>query len=100
MIKHIVLWKVKELHEGKDKKFITKKMKDDLEGLVGQIDVIKSLNVGIDISGNDNNYDVCLVSEFNDMNDLKAYATDPRHLEVGKYIKEVAISRVATDFEI
>lgn len=100
MIKHIVLWKVKESHEGRDKDYIVNKMKNDLEGLVGQINVIKSLNVGIDISGNDNNYDVCLVSEFNNMDDLNIYATDPRHLEVAKYIKEVAISRVATDFEI
>lgn len=99
MIKHIVNWKLKDFAEGKTKLENSNKMKKDLEGLVGKIDVIKSLEVGINIKEDPQNYDVVLVSEFKSMEDLKIYANDPRHVEVGRYIKLIVESRVAVDYE-
>lgn len=42
MIKHIVMWKFKEGNEQKISEFLK-----GLEGLVGQIDVIRSLKTGM-----------------------------------------------------
>ena len=40
-----------------------------------------------------------LTGEFENMDDLNSYATDPRHLAVASICKEIALERVAIDFE-
>jgi hypothetical protein len=64
MFKHIVVWKLKEFAEGASKEENARKMKVLLEGLKGKIRAIKSLEVGININGYPDSYDVILYSEF------------------------------------
>ncbi len=45
-------------------------------------------------------YDVSLVMEFDNMEDLSSYANDPRHLTVAKIAKENAEVRACVDFTI
>ena len=74
MIKHIVMWKFKENE--------TENMNKFLEGLISlkdKIDVIKDMQVGVNINEN-NNFDAVLISEFESMEDLKKYKEDPRHV--------------------
>lgn len=100
MLKHIVMWKLKENAEGNSKTENAEKIKRDLEALVGQIEVIRHLEVGININETSQNYDVVLVSEFDNMDDLSKYANDERHLKIVKYIKKVVESRIASDYII
>lgn len=99
MIKHIVNWKLKESALGNNKEVNAKRIKNDLEGLIDKIDVIKMLEVGINVNENCGNYDLVLVSEFETMEALNEYATHPLHLEVVKFVKEVVEDRVAVDYE-
>lgn len=98
MIKHIVMWKLKENAEGRSKHENAEIIKKDLEALVGQIDVIRHLEVGININETNQNYDVVLVSEFDNMDDLSKYANDERHLKVVKFVKMVVENRIAADY--
>ena len=93
MIKHIVMWKFKEGTEEKMNQFLK-----GLNGLVGQIEVIRSLQTGVKINPKEK-FNATLICEFDNMEDLNKYATDPRHLAVASICHEIALERVAVDFE-
>ena len=93
MIKHIVLWKIKEENKEENAKEIKKR----LEALVPKIDDIKKLEVGVNENGGE--YDAALVSEFESYDDLKAYDGHPEHLKVRQFIRSIAVTRAAVDYE-
>ena len=93
MIKHIVMWKFKEGNEQKISEFLK-----GLEGLVGQIDVIRSLKTGMNANAKEK-FGAVLECEFDSLEDLNAYATDPRHVAVASTIKDIALERACVDYE-
>ena len=100
MITHIVMWKLKEEAEGKTKQENAAEIKRRLESLVGVIEEIKSLRVGINLNDTDEaTYAACLVSEFESMEALARYQVHPEHKNVSAFVKEVRVARTAVDFE-
>lgn len=99
MIKHIVMWKLQEFADGRNKLENAKIIKEKLEALVGIIPEIVKLEVGIDILGTSQSYDVVLVSEFKSLEDLNIYANHPEHLKVGEFVGKVREDRIAVDYE-
>ena len=99
MIKHIVLWKLEDVAEGRTKLENAKIIKEKLEALVGIIPEIIKLEVGIDILGTNQSYDVVLVSEFKNLEELDTYAKHPEHVKVGEFVGKVRKDRVAVDYE-
>lgn len=96
MIKHIVTWNIKE--ENKEENM--KEMKRMLESLKGKIEEIVDIEVGININKSDAKKDIVLISEFKSLKDLDIYQNHPLHLEVGKFVKEIAIDRNVVDYEV
>ena len=68
-----------------------------LKALEDQIDVIKSMQIGKNIDNDE--YDAILISEFESLEDLQKYKTDPRHVRVSNMCKEIRTKRTAFDFE-
>lgn len=99
MIKHTVMWKLKESALNSSKSENATKIKTLLENLKHDIDVLKCIEVGIDCTDNTNNFDVILYSEFESLEDLSTYQVHPKHVEAGKFIKEVVESRACVDYE-
>ena len=64
MIKHIVMWKFKEGTEEKMNQFLK-----GLNGLVGQIEVIRSLQTGVNINPKEK-FSATLICEFDNMEDM------------------------------
>lgn len=100
MIRHIVMWKLKEFAEGNSKEINARKVKTSLESLKALIPSIVELEVGIDIGGTGSSYDVVLSTTFLNMEDLSAYQTHPEHMRVGEFIGKVREKRVVADYEI
>jgi len=100
MIKHIVMWKLKENAAGLNREQIAKKMKHDLESLAGVIEAIQRIEVGINILPSDAAFDVSLYSEFASWDDLKAYLNHPEHQKVVAFVREVVANRHVVDYEI
>ena len=46
-----------------------------------------------------NEYDAVLISEFETMEDLEKYKTNPEHLKVAKLCEKIRIDRQAIDYE-
>ena len=99
MIKHIVMWRFKDLAEGKSKRENMEIVKESLYALVPQIPEIKMMEIGFDVSGTDASADICLVTEFESLDTLKIYAEHPKHLAVASYVRKVADSRTVIDYE-
>ena len=82
MLKHIVMWKLKEFAEGKTKAENALIMKESLERLVGIVPEIISLQVGINEKESDMAYDAVLISTFANAEALARYKVHPEHVKV------------------
>ncbi len=98
MIKHIVMWKFKDSTNGKSKTENALEMKAKLENLVGEIDVLRSLEVGINDLYTDASYDMVLTTTFDSEADMKIYASHPLHVDVSNFCKSIRTSRVTVDY--
>lgn len=97
MVKHIVMWNIKE---DENKAEVLKTLKQKLEGLAHKIDVLKKIEIGFNYNLVPSAHDVVLYSEFLSKEDLEAYIVHPAHQEVGLYVKSVVKDRVVVDYEI
>ena len=100
MLKHIVLFKLKENAEGASKEENARKIKADLEALAGRIPQIRHLEVGINCIPGEAAYDIAVYSEFANDTDLSLYAKHPEHVKVAEFVGKVRESRVVVDYII
>lgn len=98
MLKHIVMWKLKETALGKGRAENAQILKEKLENLVGKIAEIRSLQVGINVKGSDMAYDAVLISAFENEEALEIYKNHPEHVKISTFCKEVRESRAFVDF--
>ena len=100
MIKHIVMWTIREGETPRAKFEKMAEVKARILDLKDRIHEIVSMDVYFNSpSAPDDNYDVILISEFNSWADLDAYQKHPLHLEVVEYIRNVRQNRVGIDYE-
>ena len=98
MVKHIILWNLKDEFSGEEKEKIKLGIKEGLEGLKGKIPGL--LDVNVYINGLESSTaDVMLDSSFEDENALKNYSVHPEHVAVadGK-VRPFTKARSCLDF--
>jgi len=93
MIKHIVMWKLKNKADAGI-------MKDKLEGLMGKIPGLIKLEVGINIDDSAQSADVVLYSELESEEALAGYQAHPEHQAVVPWVKAATISRTVVDYKV
>lgn len=99
MVKHVVSFKMKAFETPEQKAEKLAEIKLGLESLVSKIDVLKSMEVGINANPAEA-FDLCLVSEFETLEDVDVYAKHPEHVAVAVKIREHLESRVCVDYYI
>lgn len=100
MIKHIVMWRVKDKALGKTKEENIVEIKNMLENLEKYIAELKYIEVGINIENLTGSHDVILNTTFEDEAGLNAYQIHPKHLESAKFIRQVVMDRTCVDYEV
>ena len=100
MIKHIVMWRLKEIAHGNDLLTNATLIKEKLEALQGRVPGMTLLEVGLDFSRSESSGDVVLCSEFIDRKALDAYQISPEHLALGPFIGGAALERRMVDYEV
>ncbi len=100
MIKHIVMWTLKDEAEGATAAENGIKMKQILENLSGKIKELKHIEVSVDVFAAIPDCNVVLYSEFESKDDLDAYQVNPLHQECVAFIKQVVSSRNVIDYVI
>ena len=92
MVKHIVLFKLKDQ---KDRQ----KALNALNGMKGKIDGLLDLEAGADFLDSERSYDIALICTLKDRAALDYYQSHPVHQPVKKIMHEIRKSSVAVDFE-
>jgi len=98
MIKHIVMFKLKEWAEGSDKAANIKALKAKLEALPASIEEIKFFEVGINFIEASVAYDQVLVSEFESKEALYSYQKHAEHVRLANFVGKVCESRIVVDY--
>ena len=98
MIKHVVMWKLKDFAEGCDRKENANKIKTLLEGLKDKIEQIVYLEVGVNLNDSNMAFDAVLISEFQDIHGLEIYKNHPEHLKVADFVAKVRLDRAVVDY--
>jgi hypothetical protein len=75
------------------------KVKDLLLTLNGNVEVIRTLKVGVDIRRAESSYDVALIAAFDTKADYEAYLVHPFHVEVGNKLKSTIAAAASVCFE-
>lgn len=81
MVKHIILWTLKDTLSDEEKIAVKKGIKEGLEGLKGKIPGLLEIHVETEGLAS-SNADLMLDSSFEDEEALKAYAVHPDHVAV------------------
>lgn len=99
MVKHIILWKIKEEKTEEEKVEIKANVKKGLEGLQGQIPGLVSIHVQTDSLAS-STADLMLNSSFESEEALKNYAVHPAHVAVANSaVRPNMEVRMCLDFE-
>ena len=100
MVKHVILWTLKEEYSDAQKAEIKAGIKEGLEGLTGRIPGLLEIKVNTNPLAS-SNCDLMLDSSFENEEALKTYATHPEHVAVanGK-VRPHTSSRVCMDYEV
>ena len=100
MVKHIIIWTLKDTFSIEEKKNIKRAAKENLEALVEKIDGLIDLKVEINFLPTSNG-EMMLDSTFESFDALKGYAIHPAHQAVAnEFVRPYTSARSCVDFEI
>lgn len=100
MVKHVILWNLKEEYSAEEKEQIKKGMKEGLESLKGVVPGLLEIEISINPLPSAN-CDVMLYSVLESEEALKGYAVHPAHVEVANTkVRPFTATRVCMDCEI
>jgi hypothetical protein len=95
MITHIVLFKLADPTAEN-----LEATRNKLLSMDGRIDLLRYLEVGVDVIRSERSYDIALTTRFDSLEELQAYQIHPYHAgEVVPHMKSVCSAIVAVDYE-
>ena len=100
MVKHVILWQLKDELTDAQKTAAKAEIKNGLEGLAGKVPGLVEIKVNINGLPT-SNADVMLDSTLESFDALKAYAVHPAHVAVAEgAVKPNTKLRVCLDYEV
>lgn len=100
MVKHIILWQLKDELSEEEKKNVMAGIKEGLEGLKGVVPGLLEIHVQTE-KLESSNADVMLDSTLESEEALKGYAVHPAHVNVADTkVRPFTKSRVCIDYEL
>ncbi len=96
MVKHIILWQLKEEHNNLS---VKQNIKENLEALLGKIPGLLEIKVQTEGLAS-SNADIMLDSTFDSIASLEGYAVHPEHVFVADtFVRPFTQTRLCLDFE-
>ena len=100
MVRHVILWQLKEEYNDGEKREIKAGIKKGLEGLVGKVPGLVEVHVHTEGLAS-SNADLMLDSVLENEEALKGYAVHPEHVAIANSkVRPYTMSRTCLDFEI
>ncbi|MDY7579000.1 Dabb family protein [Herbaspirillum sp. RTI4] len=100
MLKHIVMWKLKEHAEGADKATNMRLFKEQLDACAAIVPGMLKFETALAQPGLEATYDVMLYSEFVSREALAAYSSHPQHAAMKPFAVAVREARQCFDYEV
>lgn len=97
VIRHILLFQFRDRGSASA---IAAEGKRRLEGMVGKVEQIRSLEAGVNVVHSARAYDLALTVTFDSLDDLDGYAVHPDHEVVAEWLRAQTESVVAADYEV
>lgn len=97
MVRHIVLFRLKESLSQAEKRDIAVRFKTAIEALPEVIGFIGKIEVGLNINENEK-FDIALYSEFETLDEVKAYSAHPSHVAAAGILTGHVNERACVDF--
>lgn len=95
MIKHVVMFKLLNKNKGN-----IEKATKSLKSLKGNIQVLLSLEIGVNFTKSERSHDIVLITEFENREALNLYQSHPNHIPVVKIMQNLCSSSVVVDYEL
>lgn len=100
MVKHLILWKLKDDITGEAKEKVLREMKVNLEALVGKVPGLLRLDIVTNPMAS-SNADVMLDSDLESADALSGYQSHPEHVAVANtYVRPFTEVRLCMDYEV
>ncbi len=100
MVKHIILWNLKDEFSAEEKAEIKRNIKINIEALVGKVPGLIDMKINIDPLPS-STADLMLDSTLESFEALKGYATHPEHVYAADtFVRPYTVNRSCLDFEI
>ena len=97
-IRHVVMWQVNG-ETPEEKATNAQVIRDALLPLLGRIPEIRALRLHDNLVPESRNADIILVSEFDSLEDLRAYQVHPEHEAAAERIRAVSAQRMVGDWQ-
>ena len=100
MVRHIILWTLKDELSPEEKEIREQGIKAGLESLVGKVPGLLSMNIRLEKLPT-STVDLMLDSTFESFEALKGYSVHPEHVYVANtFVRPYTANRACIDFEI
>lgn len=98
MVKHIILWELKDEFSIAEKENIKRGIKTELEGLKDKIPGLIDIQVHYEVLGS-SDAEIILDSTFEDIDALKNYSIHPEHVQAANaYVRPYTKTRTCIDY--
>ena len=95
MVTHIVLFKLKDNSPAS-----INAAKDKLLSMNGKVDLLRHLEVGLDVIHSARSYDIALYTKFDSLDDLQAYQAHSYHGgDVAPFMREASEAVAVVDYQ-
>lgn len=99
MLRHLVMWKLKDFAEGNQKKDNARLLKEKLEALRDVIPGVMDIEVGINAGTSEYaNFDVILDISFDNYDEMVRYQLHSEHRKMAEWIGKVIEARSSVDY--
>ena len=99
MVQHIVMFKFRADVSPQERDAAARLFKKGIEELPATIPYIANIHVGLNVNPSEE-WDICLVSDFSTLDEVKAYSVHPAHKAIaGELMRHIA-QRACVDFEV
>ena len=98
MLRHIVMFKLREYNSESEKTDVLLQLKARLEDLPRLIPQIKAFEVGLNVTQAPSTFDIVLNSVFDSQEDLQVYSLHPDHQAFVSFNKDKSIAKAVVDY--
>lgn len=95
MVTHVVLMKFKSENKAQH----LAQAREQLLAMLGRVESLRAIEVGSNAVAGERALDLALITRFDDMAGLSAYATHPVHVAVKQFLQGVLESSFVVDYE-